>query len=126
VRLVDTHPRPVCVTWLDRLTISVALLHPQSRGRVLLRSRNPFDTPIVQPNYLERYVGAWPGGLSPCHLCSLAFSCSWLVASLCREEDVETLVEGLALARTLVSHAAFAQFQYVHCEVRERSDLLQC
>lgn len=62
------------------LTISVALLHPQSRGRVLLRSPNPFDAPIVQPNYLER------------------------------EEDVEALVEGLALARTIVSHATFAQF----------------
>jgi hypothetical protein len=93
---------------------------------VLLRSRNPFDTPIVQPNYLERYVGllAWRiVALPPLLTCLLVLV---LVASLCREEDVETLVEGLALARTLVSHTAFAQFQYVHCEVRERSDLLQC
>jgi len=60
-------------------TVSVVLLHPQSRGRVLLRSSNPLDPPIVQPNYFER------------------------------EEDIEALQEGLALARTLMSHATFAK-----------------
>jgi choline dehydrogenase len=29
------------------------LLRPKSRGKILLRSVDPFDKPIIQPNYLS-------------------------------------------------------------------------
>jgi choline dehydrogenase-like flavoprotein len=34
-------------------TASVANLHPTSRGHVRLRSRDPADAPMIQPNYLS-------------------------------------------------------------------------
>lgn len=34
-------------------SISPALLRPRSRGKILLRSRNPFDYPKIHANYLE-------------------------------------------------------------------------
>ncbi|ROT79762.1 putative glucose dehydrogenase [Penaeus vannamei] len=35
------------------LTMMPYLMRPKSRGAVLLRSRNPFDAPVVDPNYLS-------------------------------------------------------------------------
>ncbi|XP_063596245.1 glucose dehydrogenase [FAD, quinone]-like [Penaeus indicus] len=35
------------------LTMMPYLMRPKSRGAVLLKSRNPFDAPIVDPNYLS-------------------------------------------------------------------------
>jgi choline dehydrogenase len=34
--------------------IVLSLLHPKDRGSIRLRSPNPFDYPVFQPNYLER------------------------------------------------------------------------
>jgi len=34
-------------------TIGAILLHPKSRGYVKLKSNNPFDHPIIQPNYFS-------------------------------------------------------------------------
>ena len=34
-------------------TISSNLLHPKSRGRIRLRSRNPGDHPSIEPNYFS-------------------------------------------------------------------------
>ncbi|XP_054709570.1 glucose dehydrogenase [FAD, quinone]-like [Uloborus diversus] len=35
------------------LTCYTCMLQPKSRGKVTLRSRNPFDPPIIDPNYFE-------------------------------------------------------------------------
>jgi len=40
------HPWPGC-------TFSVCQLRPESRGRVRIRSRDPFEAPSMQPNYLS-------------------------------------------------------------------------
>ena len=37
----------------DGFTILPSLVKPKSRGYVALRSRNPFDTPLIQPNFLQ-------------------------------------------------------------------------
>lgn len=57
------------------------LLHPQSRGYVSLRSTNPLDPPILQPNYLE----------SP--------------------RDLELLIEGVKRMRRLVHTKALEPFR---------------
>ena len=37
----------------DGFNIVPVLSHPKSRGKVLLRSRNPEDPPVIQPNYFS-------------------------------------------------------------------------
>ena len=43
----------------DGFSIDMIALHPESRGEVLLRSKDPFDTPAIHPNHL-----ATPGDLA--------------------------------------------------------------
>ncbi len=52
-------------------TIGVVLLHPESKGSLTLRSTNPTDPPVIQPNYLSS------------------------------ERDVQVMIEGLRLARKI-------------------------
>lgn len=34
------------------MTVSIALLHPTSRGSIKLASNNPFDAPLIDPGFL--------------------------------------------------------------------------
>lgn len=65
-------PRPVCIF------VNI-LVRPFSRGEVLLRSDDPQDLPIVNPNYLQA------------------------------DADVATLVSGIKLCRELANTKAFAE-----------------
>ena len=61
----------------EGFSIHPVLNRPRSRGRVELRSANPFDPPKIQPNYLSD------------------------------RRDVDTLVEGLKIAYTLGNSPPF-------------------
>jgi choline dehydrogenase len=61
-------------------TFGPTLLRPESRGRITLRSNDPFAPPAIQPRYLES------------------------------ESDLQVLVEGVKLARSLARSKAFAPF----------------
>ena len=61
----------------EGFSIHPVLNRPRSRGRVELRSANPFDAPKIQPNYLSD------------------------------RRDVDTLVEGLKIAYTLGNSPPF-------------------
>ena len=39
-------------TWMDGLSMVPIILHPKSRGSITLKSNDPFDYPIIDPNYL--------------------------------------------------------------------------
>jgi hypothetical protein len=56
----------------SRLSGFATLLKPKSKGRILLRSADSFDKPIIQPNYLQE------------------------------EEDMDILIHGLKLFKQLV------------------------
>ena len=61
----------------DSVTITPTISRPKSRGSVRLRSSDPFDHPIIQPNYLTD------------------------------QRDVDTLVAGLKLSHQLLETKAF-------------------
>jgi choline dehydrogenase len=65
----------------DGYTIAPCVLHPQSRGYIALRSTNPAQAPIIQPNYFAD------------------------------ESDMQVLVEGVKVARKLGETRAFAAFR---------------
>ncbi|HEY6409867.1 MAG TPA: GMC oxidoreductase, partial [Ktedonobacteraceae bacterium] len=67
----------------DGYTIAPCVLHPQSRGYIALRSTNPAEAPIIQPNYFAD------------------------------EADMQVLVEGVKIARKLGETQAFAPFRDV-------------
>ncbi len=62
-------------------TIGVVLLHPESKGSLTLRSTNPTDPPVIQPNYLAS------------------------------ENDVKVMVEGLRRARQIGQAKAFDAYR---------------
>lgn len=60
--------------------IGTALTYPKSRGYLALRSTNPFDPPIIQPNYLAI------------------------------KEDLEVLVKGVKVVRRIANASVFDRF----------------
>lgn len=38
---------------IETFSILSILLHPKSRGTINLKSADPFDPPIIDPNYLD-------------------------------------------------------------------------
>ena len=67
----------------DGYTIAPCILHPRSRGYITLRSTNPEEAPIIQPNYFADEV------------------------------DMQVLVEGVKIARKLGETQAFSPFRDV-------------
>ncbi|KAK3097269.1 hypothetical protein FSP39_008216, partial [Pinctada imbricata] len=64
----------------ERFQIFVILLHPKSRGTIKLRSTDPFDHPIIDPNYLSE------------------------------SEDVETMIRGIRFALKVANTSVFNKF----------------
>ncbi len=65
----------------DGFSIIPTLLLPKSRGTVSLKSNNPFDAPIIQPNFLEQ------------------------------EDDLKTLVKGGRKAIEIINQKAFDPYR---------------
>ncbi len=65
----------------DSFCLGVTVLRPQSRGYIKLRSRSPVEHPIIQPNYLSS------------------------------ESDLQTLIEGVKLARKILQTSAFENYR---------------
>ncbi|EHL31638.1 GMC family oxidoreductase [Legionella drancourtii] len=61
-------------------TLMTCLLHPKSRGRIRLRSKNPMDYPLIDPNYLEN------------------------------PDDLDALVIGFKKAREILAQPAFSPY----------------
>jgi choline dehydrogenase len=78
----------------DGYTIAPCVLHPQSRGYIALRSANPIEAPLIQPNYFAE------------------------------EADMQALIEGVKVARKVGEAQAFAPYRDVetHPGPRVQSD----
>lgn len=62
-------------------TLCPTLLYPQSKGKITLRSKNPLEPPIIQPNFLAN------------------------------KQDLETLLAGVKISRKILQQQAFDQFR---------------
>ncbi|MEM6402560.1 MAG: GMC oxidoreductase, partial [Cyanobacteria bacterium P01_D01_bin.116] len=62
-------------------TLCPTLLYPQSKGKITLRSKNPFEPPVIQPNYLSK------------------------------QHDLETLLAGVKISRQILQQKAFDTFR---------------
>ena len=49
----DISIEPSDAPQVDGFTILPTLLHPKSRGQVMLRSNDPKAAPVIQPNFLQ-------------------------------------------------------------------------
>ncbi|MDY6899329.1 MAG: choline dehydrogenase [Cyanobacteriota bacterium] len=66
---------------LHGFTLCPTLLYPQSKGKITLRSNNPFEPPAIQPNYLENH------------------------------KDLATLLTGVKISRQILQQPAFNEFR---------------
>ncbi len=81
---MNTYPK------VDGFTILPTLLHPKSRGFVTLRSKDPQEAPIIQPNFLRE------------------------------KEDLDLLVNGAKLAIEIMEQLPFQQFTKSYGEPTNR------
>ena len=98
VGLNDTYHKNMFSKYSGResATLAPTLLHPRSRGYVKLRSTDPSDPPLIQPNYLSA------------------------------REDVDILIEGMKFAHNMTLSETFREFgiehfdpEVVHCGAHE-------
>ncbi len=108
LRAVDLQLLLMSLLWLDQglgkptqhgFTIGAAALKPKSRGAITLRSKDPLDPPVIQPNYCSDEAG----------------------------EDMRVLVEGIRWARQIAAAAEFASLAGAEttpgAEVKGKQDL---
>ncbi|MGB7378939.1 MAG: choline dehydrogenase [Rivularia sp. (in: cyanobacteria)] len=62
-------------------TLCPTLLYPQSKGKITLRSKNPLESPVIQPNFLAN------------------------------KQDLETLLAGVKISRQILQQQAFDKFR---------------
>lgn len=62
-------------------TLGPTVIRPRSRGRISLRSSNPLDSPLIEPNYFSD------------------------------PRDLDIMLDGVKLARTIASASAFAKYR---------------
>ena len=86
---VDLQLLLMAVLWLEQglqkptqhgFTVGAAALKPRSRGAITVRSNDPFEPPVIQPNYCSDEEG----------------------------EDIRVLIEGISWARRIVGMPEFA------------------
>jgi len=94
----DTYHKKLFSKYSGRETATLAptLLHPRSRGYVELRSKDPMEPPLIQPNYLSA------------------------------KEDVDILIEGMRFAHNMTLSETFREFgierfepEVTHCGAHE-------
>ncbi|MEM9332379.1 MAG: GMC family oxidoreductase N-terminal domain-containing protein [Pseudomonadota bacterium] len=79
IGIVDDHARTL--HWGNGFSVHACVLRPKSRGSVTLKSNNPLDAPLIDPNYL--------------HV----------------EEDLDLLLEGTKLIRKIVDAPSFEKYR---------------
>lgn len=99
----DKYFKPISET--DTFSIVPVYLHPKSQGYIRLRSSNPYDKPIINPNYYDH------------------------------PQDLKVMIEGVKIALNLGNSAAFEEFgarfynaTFPGCEVHKMfsDDYLSC
>jgi len=92
-----SNPHGLEKTWGHGMTLHACQLYPKSRGDIRLKSTDPNDHPLIQPNYLEE------------------------------EFDLDVMADGLAKVREILDSPAFdydrKEERYPGAEVKTRDDL---